>query len=160
MGVFGGHAGDGLGRLIFLFHSQAHDVVEANPAPLAFIDIIAVEVGEADFGKAHVTGFLADHLGELFGVQLRVRRRSGLDVAGVPRGRHEWSIVMFVFFAMDVRFRCQHRHCPLAIGTIIDVLAFDGIFPAVEVHLVLADGSARDRHEVFGDRDGHRGVAG
>src|SRR6266850_5179972 len=65
---------------------------------------------------------------------------------------------MFMLLAMRIGFRRQHARGPLAIGTIIDILALERIFPAIEIHLILTNGRAGHGHQILGDRNVNRRI--
>src|SRR4030095_2422100 len=65
---------------------------------------------------------------------------------------------MFMLLAMRIGFRRQHARGPLAIGTIIDILALERIFPAIEIHLILANGRAGHGHQILGDWNVNRRI--
>jgi hypothetical protein len=72
---------------------------------------------------------------------------------------HQGRIQLFMLLAMRIGFGRQDAHRPLAVGAIVDVLALDRVFPAVEIDLILAHGNTGNRQQILGDRNGNRRIA-
>ena len=84
-------------------------------------------------------------------VDVEIRRHRGFDLPGVPGGFHQGCIQMFMLLTMRIGLRRQDARGPLAIGTIVDILAFERIFSTIKINLILTDGSAGHGHQILRD---------
>ena len=155
VGVLGFEAGQALGLVVVLLQGEADGVGVLHPAPLALVDIAPVEPRESYLAEAQLAGRAPYVVSEVLAVLGGARR---LDVTRYEGGLDERLHALVV--ALDVlgHVVLVDGPNPVAVGSLLDVLALKGLDAAVEGHIHLPEGYARDGGQVLRYGDLYVGV--
>ena len=146
VGRLGEHARNRLSPLVVLLEGDADGVLEPNPSLLVLEGVAAVVAGHPHLAKPQVPG-LGLYL--LRNVLARRRFNRRLDVA-IHAGKSHYLLGKAHVFPVALLFLLRiDRPCPLRVSRVGDALAFQGVGPGVEVHVLLVLANAGGGDEVL-----------
>ena len=143
---FGFQAGDRLRLVVVLLQRQADGMLILDPALLAGVGVLVVELGEAHFAEAQFARLEADdgcHILAHFG------RGGGRQVAGYERGVHKRLVDLVVALAVLQHLFGIDGPDPISVCRLLDVLGLYGIDAAVERDVLDALRDARHGRQVI-----------